>query len=59
MKQKLYTLTQAAERIGCHRSQTSRRAAELGIGTKIGHTTLVTEAEIKKLASVIRPRPRK
>lgn len=59
MKQKFYTLAQAAKRIGCHPSTTTRQAERLKIGLRVGRDVLVTEAEIKKLARVINPRPRK
>jgi hypothetical protein len=58
MKQKLYTLAQAAKKIGCHPSTTTRHAEKLGIGLRIGRDVLVTEAEVQKLAKVIQPRPR-
>ena len=56
---KLFTLTQAAKKIGCNKSTTSRQAKALGLGIKPGHDVLLTEAEVKKLAKAIQPRPRK
>ena len=59
MKKNFYTLTQAAAKIGCNKSTTARQAKALGIGQKFGHDVLLTETEVKKLAKVIKPRPRK
>jgi hypothetical protein len=59
MKSKFYTLAQAAEQIGCDKSTTSRQAAKLEIGLRVGRDVLLTEAEVKRLARIIKPRPRK
>ena len=59
MKRKLYTLAEAAKEIGCHKSTTMRKAEELELGQRVGRYVLLTEAEVKRLAKVIKPRPRK
>lgn len=59
MAQKLYTLAEAAKKIGCHKSTTMRKAEELGIGQRVGRYVLLTEAEVKRLTKAISPRPRK
>lgn len=59
----LYTLAEAAEMIGCHRSQTSRWARRLGVGTPFAGRIIVTPAEIERLreamATTPKGRPRK
>lgn len=58
MRLNIYTVTKAAEKIGCHKSTASRQVKRLGIGFQVGRDVLLTEAEVKKLAKVIKPRPR-
>ena len=58
MRQKLYTLAAAANKIGCHKSTTMRKAEELALGQRVGRYVLLTEAEVKRLAKAIKPRPR-
>jgi hypothetical protein len=53
------TLAQAAEQIGCDRTTVFRQARTLGLGVQIGKVTVLTPGEVKKLAKVINPRPRK
>lgn len=59
----LYTLSDAAEEIGCHPSQTSRWAKRLGVGTPFAGRIIVTPAEIERLreamATTPKGRPRK
>lgn len=59
MAKKLLNVSEAAEELGCHKSTVSRQVAALGLGTKIGRQMIVlSEAEVRKLAKVIEPRPR-
>jgi len=47
------TLADAARRIGCHRSVCTKWADRLGLGTRIGATRVITEAELRQLAGQI------
>jgi hypothetical protein len=60
MQNKFLTLAEAAEQIGCHHATVSRQVGTYGLGTRIGNKVIVlTEAEVKRLAKIIKPRPRK
>lgn len=49
----IYTVTSAAKAIGCDKSQTSRHARRLGLGTQIGRSIVLTAAEVARLKRVI------
>jgi hypothetical protein len=58
-KKQQYTMTEAAAEIGCDKATVSRRARELGIGQRFGPVVLLTAAEVRRLAKIIEPQPRK
>lgn len=44
-----YTLTEAAAKLGCHKSQTSRHARKLGLGKRLGTAIVLTPRELSQL----------
>jgi len=46
---KLYTLTEAGEKIGWHKTQVSRWVKRLGFGRRDGKTILLSTAEVRCL----------
>jgi len=53
----IYTLSDAARKIGCHKTTVIREAAEQGMGTRLGPVKYITEDDLA-LLKVILPRAR-
>jgi hypothetical protein len=55
---KLYSITDAAQEIGVHKSTISRACAKHGFGTRIGAAGVaLTEAEVKRLRTLCPGKP--
>lgn len=51
----MYTTTQAAAMIGCHRRQVNRWAVRLRLGTMVGPVRSLSPAEVQQLRQHISP----
>lgn len=51
----LYTTTEAAAKIGSHYATVWRLCQRHGIGSRVGRTTVLTQADVDRLAKLVRP----